>query len=365
MASTHSVYFGTYTTGWSCTDNLPCQSEGIYRSEYSPTTGRLSAPLLVGRLPNPSYLQVHPESGRLYAVSEIDDFEVGSDTSAGQASGSVAAFEPAGDELRLINQVSSGGGSPCHLSFDHAGKVALVSNYGGSIASLLIASDGSLRSGHRLVAGGSGPHPRQDGPHPHCIQSCQRKGGVYAVDLGTDQLTRYEVLEGGQLKFMNSGNSGPGRGPRHLALHPNGHVAYVVNELDSTLSVYRLPNLAAIQTLSSLPAGATGDNLGAAVRLSPDARYVYVSNRGHDNIATFAVRDKIGRLSTPQFMAAGGSWPRDIVLSPNGKHLLAINKKSGNVAVFQVDPSSGQLSLTQHGIELSQPVCAVFGASRN
>jgi 6-phosphogluconolactonase len=157
----------------------------------------------------------------------------------------------------------------------------------------------------------------------------------------------------------------PGAGPRHLAFHPNGKVVFSLNELDSTITAFardqRKGTLKELQTLSSLPTGFTGNNSGADIHLSPDGRFLYSSNRGHDSIAIFVI-DSQGALIAVDHESTGGSTPRNFALDPTGGFLLAANQKSDNIVVFKRDQKTGRLSPTGHVAQVPSPVCLKFTA---
>src|SRR5437016_2073253 len=212
------AYIGTYTGA---------KSQGIYLSRFDPETGRLSTPELAAEARNPSFLALHPRRRFIYAVGEINDF-------GGRPAGRVSAFriEDASGKLTLLNQQSSGGADPCHLTVDATGKCVLVANYsGGSVAVLPIAADGSLGQPTTTVQHeGSSVNPqRQTGPHAHFITPDAANRFVLACDLGLDKVLVYQFDPNRASLNVNdfpSVSLPPGAGPRHLAFHPNGRVAY-------------------------------------------------------------------------------------------------------------------------------------------
>jgi 6-phosphogluconolactonase len=156
----------------------------------------------------------------------------------------------------------------------------------------------------------------------------------------------------------------PGAGPRHLASSPDGSGIYVVNELDSTLSVFSVDRstggLQNRQTLSTLPSSSTGENFPADIHVARSGRFVYASNRGHDSIAVFAVDTKKGELSPVQHVSTGGKWPRNFTIDPTEKYLLVANQRSDTIIVFAIDPESGSLAPNGQSAEVPTPVCLKF-----
>ena len=351
------VYVGTYTGG---------NSQGIYVCELDLTTGVLSEAKLAAEATNPSFLAIHPSRRFLYAVGEIDDFE-------GRKSGGVSALAVNHEtgQLKLLNQQPSQGAGPCHLVVDASGKNVLVANYGGgSVACLPIKQDGSLGEATAFIQHqGSSINPqRQSGPHAHSINVDANNRFAIAADLGLDKVLIYRFdAENGTL----TPNDPPsvavkaGGGPRHFAFHPSGRFAYTNNEITLTVTVFRYDaaggGLTELQTISTLPQGVVGDgNSTAEVRVHPTGRFVYVSNRGHNSIALFAVDQSTGKLTPMGHEPTRGEIPRNFNLDPTGSYLLAANQNTHNVVVFRVDPSTGKLEATGSEVEVSSPVCVRF-----
>ncbi|MEX0762428.1 MAG: lactonase family protein [Dehalococcoidia bacterium] len=347
------VYVGTYTGSG---------SEGIYVCRMDMSTGRLEVTGSAGGIKNPSYLAIHPQQGHLYAVNEVEEFD-------GKPSGAVSAFsiQQETGELTYLNHQSSHGTGPCHLSVDKTGRFVLVANYGsGSIAMLPVQDDGRLSEATDAIQHeGSSVNPeRQKGPHAHSINLDADNRFAFVADLGLDRIMIYQLdLTQGKLRP----NDEPwtevtaGAGPRHFDFHPNGRYAYVINELDSTMSALRYDNrkgaLEVMQTESTLPADFSGRSHCADVHVSPSGRFVYGSNRGHDSIVIFAIDEGTGRLTYVGHEPTQGETPRNFLIDPTGTFLLAANQNSGNIVTFRIDPQNGTLSPTGHVAGVPKPVC--------
>jgi 6-phosphogluconolactonase len=354
-----AVYLGTYTGG---------ESRGIYLSTLDLDSGRLTEPRLVAETENPSFLALHPTGAWLYAVNEVQQFR-------DQPTGAVASYavsDMTGDLTRL-NQQPSGGAAPCHLIVDQTGRYVLVANYGaGSVAALRIEPDGSLGAQSALVQhrGSSVDPRRQEGPHAHSINLTLDNQFALAADLGLDAVLIYRFDAGpGALTAHGRAPMPAGAGPRHLALHPGGRFAYVINELQSTITVLvwdgQSGSLKTVQTISTLPEDFAGTNHTAEVQVSPDGRYVFGSNRGHDSLAVFAVDQQTGRLRFRQTQKTGGRTPRNFGVDPTGRYLLAANQGTGSVVAFRIAPRGDTvLQVTDHRIEAPSPVCVRFAARR-
>ena len=359
---TSPLYIGTYTQGWACDEKKDCTSRGIYRSEFDARTGTLSPATLVATTVNPSYLAVHPSGAFLYAVNEIGDYN-------GASSGSLTAYRVGlGGTLTEIGRVSSFGADPCYVSVDHAGHHVFVANYGGgSIASYPIAVDGTLGKGASIQHTGSGPHPNQKGPHAHFIAEGPQRGRVYVADLGIDQVRVYTVDAASGTLLLNAppiGQLPKGSGPRHLAFHPSNKYVFVNNELSSTVTVFAHDAasgaLNALQTISTVPPGFTGQNNTAEIQVSTDGKFVYVANRGHNSIAVLQVNETTGQLTLLDVTPSGGDWPRDFKFDPTGRFLLVEHQKSDNIVVLRVDGRTGKLAPTGHELRVSKPVSIAF-----
>ncbi len=350
------VYLGTYTGA---------KSQGIYVSRFDPQTGRLTNPELAVEAKNPSFLAVAPGDQFLYAVGEVEDF-------GGARAGSVSAYriDKASGKLTLLNQQPSGGTSPCHLAVDATGKCLLVANYGsGSIAALPIRADGSLDAASATLQhqGASVDPQRQAGPHAHFITTDAANRFAFCCDLGLDKVLVYRLQLDRASLVPNDPPSvsvKPGAGPRHLAFHPNGKFAYVVNEMGSTVTAFAYDSsqgkLSELQTLSTLPKTFHGPNSCAEVQVHPSGKFVYASNRGDDSIAIFGVDSKTGKLTPLGQQATQGKTPRHFCLAPGGKWLLAENQDSDTIAVFRVDAATGKLTPTGQPIPAPSPVCVIF-----
>ena len=346
------VYFGTYTRGG---------SKGIYVSQLDLATGALTAPALAVATDNPTFLALSPDGRFIYAAG-------GAMTVDGARSGAVTAFaiDPGTGKLTLLNRQWSGGKGPCHVVVDAAGRHALAANYSsGSVVSLPIARDGRLGPARSVVQhkGSSVNTRRQSGPHAHSINldAANRfafaadKLFVYRFDPAAGTLTPHDPP---------AVTLAPGAGPRHFAFHPGGRFAYVINELNSTVTAMaydrQAGTMTTLHTVTTLPANFTGSNSTAEVQVHPSGRFLYGSNRGHDSLAIFAVDAKTGRLRPLGHQSVGGRTPRNFGIDPTGRYILAANQNSNTIVVFRVDPATGLLKPTGSRITVASPVCVKF-----
>lgn len=353
QAAELKVYLGTYTNKG---------SKGIYLARLDTATGKLSAPELAAEIANPTFLTIDPSGKYLYAANEIGNYK-------GERTGSVSSFsiDAASGKLTPINAVSSKGGGPCHVSTDGKGRFCFVANYGGgTVASYAIAPGGKLSDAVTFIQHeGKGANPkRQERPHAHSINVSPDGRFAVAADLGTDELIVYAIdQKTGALTRHSVAKTAPGAGPRHFTFHPKNNSAYVINELNSTVTAFKWDKQAGTltesKTVSSLPAGVTATNYPAEIRVHPSGRFLYGSNRGHDSIALFTL-DSAGIPTFVDTFPSGGAWPRNFNIDPAGRWLLSANQNTGNVVVYSIDPKTGRLAETGNRIELNGAVCIRF-----
>jgi 6-phosphogluconolactonase len=341
-ASSAEFFIGTYTS--------PGGSEGIYRARVDLETGVISTPGLAVQTPGPSYLAIHPNGTRLYAVSE---------GSPGEAS----AFAIRADGLALLNTVRWRGGGPCHIALDPKGRFALISAYGGgTLASIRIDEIGQFGEVADVFQNaGKGPNAsRQEAPHLHYAQTDGSGKQVFACDLGTDQVLRFELdPRTGRLTAQKPFAAIPGSGPRHLTLSKDGKTAYFLGELDLTVQSFAVRDGSAIQTISTVEEGTPRPGVStAAIRLHPSGKYLYASNRGADSIACFRVVGN--RLERFAVVPAGVKTPRDFNFDPSGRIMIAAGQDDGRIVSFRHDPKTGSLTPTGQSAAVSKPVCIVF-----
>lgn len=354
------VYVGTYTNQ---------KSKGIYAYRFQPATGT-STPLgLVAETTSPSFLVVHPTRRLLYAVNEVSNFE-------GQSAGSLSAFtiDAQSGKLALLNTVSSGGPGPCHLAIDRTGNWVVTANYGGgSVAAHPINKDGRLGKASAFIQhlGSSVNAQRQKAPHAHSVNFSPDNRFVFVSDLGLDQVMIYRFDAAKGTLTSNDPPSAKvkgGAGPRHFAFHPSGKFAYVINELDSTVTAFNYQaahgSLAEIQTLSTLPKDFNGTSYTAEIEAHRNGKFLYGSNRGHDSIAVFNIDVRNGTLTPVEQVSIQGKTPRNFAIDPTGTFLFAAGQNSDRITVFRIDQKTGKLSPTGNFLEVPSPVCVAFIAAQ-
>lgn len=242
--------------------------------------------------------------------------------------------------LRRIGAASTLGADPCHAAIDADGRRLAVANYSSGSVALwaLDPATGLPRGAAQLIRhSGRGPNAERQGePHAHWVGFSRDGRYLHAVDLGADAVFAHRVdpRTGRVAATITAYRAEPGSGPRHLAHHPRLPVAYLVAELANTVTVLDAGpdgTFAARSRISTLPDGARGASAAAHIALNAAGTRLYVSNRGHDSIAVFAVaRD--GGLRLLQHVACGGHWPRFFRLLEDRGEMLVANQRSGDVA---------------------------------
>jgi 6-phosphogluconolactonase len=350
------LFVGTYTEK---------ESKGIYAYRFDPASGELTPLGIAAETTNPSFLAIDRSSRFLYAVNELEKYK-------GASSGAVSAFaiDRQTGRLSLLNEVPSRGADPCYVAFDQTGKYALVANYtGGSVAVFPVQAGGQIGEPSAFVqhVGSSLNKERQAGPHAHWIQTTADNRFAIAVDLGLDQLLVYRFNPNtGSLTPNTPPNAKlePGSGPRHLSFHPNGKFAYVINELQSTITTFSYQAsqgvLHRLNTVSTLPPSFTGANDSAEIHVHPNGNFLYASNRGHDSIALFSIDRTTGELTLADHFSTRGKTPRNFEIDPTGKFLLVANQGTDNIVVFRIDPSNGRLSPAAQTLHVPSPVALAF-----
>ena len=359
-AASQLIFLGTYTP-------KDGASKGIYAVRLDSATGTLSAPVVAAETPNPTFLAWRPDHRVLYAGGEGADAD-------GKVTGGAAAFafEPATGQLAPLNQRGGGGGSTTMLAPDATGKMLVTVSYGaGYVASFPLGADGRIGPRASLIAhaGPLGPNQvRQDKPHPHSVTFSPDNRFAFVADLGLDRVFAYRfdpatgTLAPNDPAFIAVT---PGSGPRHTKFSRDGRFFYILGEIDGSVTTCAYDAARGtgtpLQHISTLPAGfqVTDPDRAAEIRIHPNGKFVYASNRGHESIAVFSVKAD-GTLQLVEITPCGGQHPRNFELSPDGRWLVCANQNSNNLVSFKVDAVTGRLTPTGSVVTVPQPVCVLF-----
>jgi len=351
--SSYFAYVGARTT-----KERGAHGDGLNVYRVDARTGVWTHVQLVADLVNPSFLAFDRSQRFLYTVhGDLSDI-------------TALAVDPSTGKLTEINRQSTEGKNPVHLSIDPTNRFVVVANHITSTLALLPRNeDGSLGAVVDLVKleGKIGPHRiEQPFAKPHQVVFDPSGTFIIVPDKGLDRVFTFRIDPGNRkLVAVNAGaEAREGAGPRHIAFHPAGRLAYVINELDSTVVAYRFDPatgaLAPFQVLSALPDTFTGNSRGSEIEISSDGRFLYVSNRGHDSIAIFSVDQASGRMAHVEWQASGGKTPRFFAIDPTGRFLLAANEEGDTIVSFERGAKGGRLKATNSAVNVGSPVCIVF-----
>jgi 6-phosphogluconolactonase (cycloisomerase 2 family) len=345
------AYVGSRTTR-----ERNARGEGISVFRVDADTGSLHLLHVVGGLKNPSYLALNRRADRLYAVHGDSE--------------EASAFEVLADgNLALLGTVPCGGRNPVHLALDPTERHLVVSNHlSSNLAVLPVAASGELSGPTQIVSlpGSPGPHRvEQPFAKPHFNPFDPAGRHVVVPDKGVNRVFVFRFDDGAlspaPTPWVDSRETA---GPRHLAFHPSAPYAYVINELDSTVTAYHYAadtgKLEAFQVLSALPDSWTRDSRASGIAIDAAGRTLYASNRAHDSIAVFRVDPATGRLTFVDATPSGGRTPRFFALAPGGRHMFVLNEDTDRIVTFAVDGRSGQLADTGRSVACGSPVCMVF-----
>ncbi|WP_461215232.1 lactonase family protein [Lacticaseibacillus sp. GG6-2] len=337
-----TVLFGGYTKNG---------GDGIYRAAFDSADGSISTPEpYITDLKNPTYLAVS-QANFAYACA------------AGDGVGGVATIDLNQQPAKVVATAMAKGGSPAHISIDEQRQLVFASFYHDARVNVYkIQSDHTLVEADRAIHGGSGPRPEQEASHPH-YAALAPDDRLVIVDLGNDTLTTYPLADSGKLGKPQTLHLPVGYGPRHLAFLPGDpHRAYLVGELSSQISVLHYHDGAFTigDTRSTIPASWTEHNGAAAIRITNDGKFIYVSNRGYDSIAVFALKDAGLHLELIQQIPVQGAFPRDFNFDLTQKYLLVANQNTNNATLYRRDEATGKLSWLLADIPAPEAVNVTF-----
>ena len=354
MGASHLIYLGTYTrTG---------VSKGIYSVRLDRETGALSVPELAAEATDPAWITFSPDKRFLYAIH------------ASRAQGIGFTIDSVTGKLTPLCSAPAASGAapvgpPSHLAVDGSGRVLLAANYHESfVASTPIREDGTLGEAKIIRHEGKGTHPtRQEKPHVHSVTLSPDNRFVIVADLGLDRVFSY-ALDPSTASLTPANppyvTTSAGAGPRHFKFGHGGRHAYVINELNNTITVFDYDPLrgsfSTKQSISTLPSDFKGQSTTAEIRVHPNGRFVYGSNRGDDSIAVYSVNGQTGELTLVEIVKTGGKNPRNFALSPDGKWLVCGHQDTPILTVFRVDGATGRLTRIASTANVAACVCVLF-----
>ncbi|WP_165026000.1 MULTISPECIES: lactonase family protein [unclassified Dysgonomonas] len=340
---------GTYTSG---------ESDGIYVYQFDTISG-YSKYVSMAKVDNPSYLAISKDEKFVYAVTENDD-----NTSAANA----LSFDKKDGKLKLLNTQLTGGGAPCYITVDRAGKHVVTANYlGASITLFNTNEDGTLAPASSVISFmGKGVDERQSQPHLHCVVFSPDEKYLFASDLGTDKIHKFEVNDNSTEDFLKISTPPAfkikdGSGPRHLEFHPNGKYAYLITELSGSVIAFEYNN-GDLKEFQSIQADTLNAKGSGDIHISPDGRFLYASNRlKGDGLAIYSINQTDGKLTKVGYQDTG-IHPRNFAITPNGKYLLVASRDNDIIQIFEIDKKTGLLENVYKDIKLDMPVCLKFAS---
>jgi len=356
MDSTIEFLIGSYSQDLG---ESSARGEGIYSARIDLQNGTLSDLDCVARCVNPSYLAWGPGRNRLYATRE---------THADDGPAIVSFDRKDTQQLQLRQSVLLQGELPCHVAIDDSGRILTSAQYGsGDIAVLSLGEGGEMIEPAQMIrhSGKGVNRQRQEGPHAHYAAALSTQGVLLAVDLGLDSVFAYpvdlknhHVSERPAFSFQTTG----GAGPRHLATLPGSDTAYLYCELNDEIYQLTLNEVGfeCIGIMRAFEDTRSSGSAGAAIKIAPDQRHLYVSGRTQSQIAAFEIDQDNRQLKALDSVGTGGVCPRDFSVAPDGSFLVVANEKSNNITSLRRDRASGLLEPTGSSIEVGSPVCIVF-----
>ena len=346
-----TIFVGTYTKKEGHVDG---QADGIYTLYRNPENGDLKKGRTIAEVVNPSFVKASKDGKFLFAVSELGKKDA--------ESGFIYSFRiTENDSLEQLSKLSTESFAPAHIALDQSGKYVFVSNYmGGVVMMYKVSEDGTLTKQQRIDL----ENPEKS--HAHSVTISADNERAYVADLGNDKIWIFDLdAEEGRLTpaSQTSVTLEEGAGPRHFTISEDGNVAYSINELNSSVSVFNVGaegGLEIIQNISSLPEGFSEKNSAADIHLHPSGKFLYVSNRGHNSIASFTIDETSGELTALEHTSTRGKTPRNFAISPDGEHLYAANQDSNSVRIFKIEEESGKLQPEGEPLEVMTPVALEF-----
>lgn len=339
----YKAYIGTYSKQG---------SKGIYLVETDSLTGELKE-LDAYEAQNPSYLAISKDKKHLYCVLETSKTD-------GKYGGGAASFRIKEDgTLKFLSKAHTGGTSPCHLTAGSDDRFLYIANYSDGTLTTLPLNNGVIEDEPDIIAHkGKGPNEmRQEGPHIHCAVLCEGGKSLCVADLGLDRIDFYNISEGKPVEGRVAATD-PGAGPRHAVFSADGQYMWVVCELSNEVYAFDTGTLSKIGVYKSLPEDFEGRSTCAAIKLSPDGRFICASNRGHDSIAVYKINEGSGELSLVEIYKLKGKTPRDIAFSPDGRFLYSADEDSGMIEALRF--ADGHLEDAGYSIDIPAACCIVF-----
>lgn len=332
--------------------------KGLSVFDFNPGTGKLNLISVIDAGPSPSYFCLSEKNKMIYAINEVMEFK-------GQFGGGLTTlkYDPATSKCEKLNEILIPYAGPCFISMSADSGYLFIANYpNGSVAVVRLDENGIPESITDTILY---IKEEPDRSHAHMILHDPVGKYVYVTDLGLDRIMIYDFdARTGKLNERANGITEvtAKSGPRHFAFNSDGSVLYLINELGSTIMVFRVSDgeqLKLVQTVATTREGFTGNNYCADIHIGKDGKFLYGSNRGENSIVVLEISED-GLLSLSGHFECGGNWPRNFVIDPSGKFLLVGNQKSDKITVFRLDSSTGLPSGIADSVKVSGVSCLKF-----
>lgn len=336
----------------------PKEKGGLQAFHLDVAAARLTPAKRTAEIPHPFFFAISPDQKLLYSIH--------ADSFGAKEPEEIAAFRLEGRDGQLVplNRRTTRGTASCYVDVNPTGKAILVANYSSGDVISYRATDAGLSEPVSFLrhSGSSVNQSRQKEAHAHCFVIAPGGKFAYAADLGTDQIFCYRLDAAVGTLAPNDQSAvrlPPGSGPRHLTFHPNGRWMYVINELTNTVTRFDYAAetgfLIERETLSTLPADFTGTSYTADLKITPNGKFLYGTNRGHDSLAAYRIGED-GRLTLIDIVPSLGKGPQNLAITPDGTLLLCANMAGSNLSVFRID-ATGRISSAGEPLEITSPSC--------
>jgi len=363
------IYVVVFSLLFSCSQGMKSQrffvgkftdegQMGLQVLDLNPRNGTINFISEADAGPNPTYFCFSGDKGIIYAANEVMDFQ-------GLHGGGITSlkYNPKTGTAEKIHEFPIPNGSPCYIALSPEKKHLLLANYSGSSVTVVKLDEEGIPVEITDSISFTGPDGKVS--HPHMISFDPAGRRAYLTDLGLDRIVIYDFDNAtGRLKEKPGGivSLEEGSGPRHFVFSADGSMMYVINELNSSISVFQVDDaggLTALQTFTTLRADFSGISYSADIHLSKNNNFLYGSNRGENTIVTFRINSD-GLLNLAGHTNCGGDWPRNFALSPSGKYILVGNQRSGNISIFSIDEKTGLPAWPIADFSVGAPACIKF-----
>lgn len=324
-------------------------NKGIHQVEFDAKEGAFSDPSLISELNGPTFVALSKAKDLLFAIHKEND------------QGGIVAFKK--NDQGTWDKLASGfgdNGSGCHVSYRESSQTIYVSNYHAGVIDVFKLDGEELNVIQTVEHSGSSVHENQDSSHVHYADFNDSQNLLFVCDLGTDFVTTYEIAEDGTLAPSSEIKLTPGTGPRHLVLHPTEPYAYIIGELANTTTVVSLDaegKMAAVETQLNIPEEHVEKSAGAAIRITNNGRFLYVSTRFHNVLTVFEISEDGGALTKIQEIDTNGEIPRDFNIDETEKFVLVAHQDTDHISVFDRNAETGQLTFIQNNTLAPECVC--------